>query len=203
MLPSAAPLPLRWTWLPLARTPGSAAGAAEQAARAWLGRQLGCAAEKVPLRRDARGRPRLADPFSAWDCNWSHSADGLLVALVRGMPVGADLEWVRPRPRALELSRRFFAASETRWLEGLAEIDRTPAFLRLWCAKEAVLKAHGHGISFGLERLVFADTGAGLRMVECDPALGSPDGWSVQELAPAPGYVGAVAGWLHPPAGHG
>ena len=70
---------------------------------------------------------------------------------------------------------------------------RDHAFLRLWCAKEAVLKAHGHGISFGLDRLRFEDEGGGLRLVACDPALGAPEDWSLQELQPAPDYLGALA----------
>ena len=198
MPPSATSLP-RWTWLPLPRPERPDPRAAERVARDWLGRQLDCDAESLPIHRDARGRPRLEGPFEGWDCNWSHSGDGLLVILGHGMQVGIDLECQRPRPRALELSRRFFADAETRWLEGLAPADLSRGFLRLWCAKEAVLKAHGHGLSFGLDRVMFADRGDGLRMLHCDEALGSPDQWQVCELAPASGYLGAMAVWLRPP----
>src|SRR5690606_16251901 len=138
-----------------------------------------------------RGRPRLDEPFSDWDCNWSHSGAGLLVALGRSLRVGADLEWLRPRPRALELARRFFHTDEATWLAAHGEPEH--AFLRVWCAKEAVLTAHGHGLSFGLDRLVFADTAEGLRMQACAPALGSPADWTVRELTPAAGYLGALA----------
>ncbi|MGQ4660636.1 4'-phosphopantetheinyl transferase superfamily protein [Lysobacter sp. F6437] len=178
----------RWTWLPLDRS-GSAS--AEPLVREWLGVQLGGPGAAVPIGRDPRGRPWLGGPLADWDCNWSHSGDGLLVALGQGIRVGADLEWRRPRPRALELARRFFHPDEADWLAAHGEQEH--AFLRLWCAKEAVLKAHGHGLSFGLDRLVFADTAAGLRMQACDPALGSPSDWTVRELTPAPGYLGALA----------
>lgn len=186
-LPASPPGP-RWTWLPL--PPGTPA---EPLARAWLGRQLGCAAGDVPLTRDGRGRPRLGPPMARFDCNWSHSGQGLLVVLAEGARVGIDLEWLRPRPRALALARRFFDPAEARWLEDLGEPDRTRAFLRLWCAKEALLKAHGHGVSFGLDRLRFTDTAEGLRLQACDPALGAAGAWSIRELLPSPGYVGAVA----------
>ena len=36
----------------------------------------------------------------------------LLVAVGLGIRVGVDLEYLRPRPRALPLARRFFTAQE-------------------------------------------------------------------------------------------
>lgn len=182
--------PLRWALLPHApRSP------AEPLARDWLGAELGlrpgCALE---LCRDERGRPRLDPPHGGHDCNWSHSGEALLVALGAGVRVGADLERIRPRPRAQALAERYFTAPEARWLathRQHAELDR--AFLRLWCAKEAVLKAHGHGLSFGLDRLRFALQTDALQLVACDPALGDPGQWTLRELQPAPGYLAALA----------
>ncbi|MEG3192210.1 4'-phosphopantetheinyl transferase family protein [Lysobacter sp. D1-1-M9] len=173
-----------------ARQPGLAA---QDQARPWLAAQLGLAAEAVPLRRDARQRPCLQPPCADHDCGWSHSGGGLLIAIGAGVQLGIDLEWQRPRPNAQALARRYFAAGETRWLASLSPAQRESAFLRLWCAKEAVLKAHGHGLSFGLDRLRFGDVDGTLRLLECDPALGRPQDWTLLELAPAPGYLGALA----------
>lgn len=188
----AAPAPsgnVRWAWRPHA--PGQPA---EPLARDWLATQLNVPTPALPLERDPRGRPRLAGALAAWDCNWSHSGDGLLVALGRGVRVGIDLERLRPRARALELARRFFTAPELAWLHAAPSTAvRDHGFLRLWCAKEAVLKAHGHGISFGLHRLRFAEDAGSLRLVECDAALGAPAEWTLQELSPAPEYLGALA----------
>lgn len=186
---TAAPAPVRWAWRPHPpRAP------AEPLARQWLAAQLGMAPDDLPLGRDPRGRPRLGDPLSGWDCNWSHSGDGLLIALGDGVQVGIDLERVRPRARSLDLAQRFFTAPELAWLHGAPSAAvRDHGFLRLWCAKEAVLKAHGHGISFGLHRLRFAESPDGLRLVECDPELGAPDQWSLSELQPEPDYLGALA----------
>lgn len=180
--------PLQWALLPqAARAP------AEPVARAWLAAQLGVPAAALPLARDGRGRPQLDGSFARLDCNWSHSGEHLLVAWGDGVRVGVDLERQRPRPRALALAQRFFTASESAWLTARPEAERDGAFARLWCAKEAVLKAHGHGLSFGLDRLRFAERDARLALVECDAALGAADDWSLRELDPAPGYVGALA----------
>jgi 4'-phosphopantetheinyl transferase len=170
---------------------------AEVQARAWLGELLGRAAEAVPLRRDAQGRPRLAGDAAGCDVSWSHSGDRLLLAFGRGVALGVDLERQRPRPRALALARRFFAPAEADWLAALPEQAREPAFVRLWCAKEAVLKAHGRGLAFGLQRLRFAERAGALVLADCDPALGAPGDWSLREWSPQPGYRAALA-WRRP-----
>ncbi|TWI13339.1 4'-phosphopantetheinyl transferase family protein [Aerolutibacter ruishenii] len=175
-------------WLPRDRTQ-----TAQAQAGAWLAKTLSRPPAQVAFERDAHGRPHLHPPLQALDCNWSHSGEGLLVAVGEGMRVGVDLEWERPRPRALALAERFFAPQELQWLLAQPEPGRERQFLRLWCAKEAVLKAHGHGLSFGLHRLVFAEGDAGLRLHECDAALGDANAWTVRELVPAPGYLGALA----------
>ena len=179
----------RWAWRPHApQVP------AEPLARQWLAAELSVAPDALPLERDARGRPRLRGALWRWDCNWSHSGDGLLIALGHDVQVGIDLERLRHRARALELAQRYFTAPELAWLLAAPSTAvRDHRFLRLWCAKEAVLKAHGHGISFGLHRLRFAPDGDTLRLAECDPALGAAEAWTLQELQPGPEYLGALA----------
>ncbi len=172
---------------------------AERLARGWLARQWKVDADAVPLRRDARGRPRLAAPMQDRDAGWSHSGGQLLVACGEGLRLGCDLEHVRPRPNALALAARFFHADEHAWLAGLPDARIAPTFMRLWCAKEAVLKAHGHGLSFGLDRLRFVDDAGGLRLVACDAALGDPRAWRLREWVPMPGFIAALA-WHTLPA---
>ena len=182
---SAAP---QWHWLPW--QPGVPA---EGAARAWLGPRLGCAPEAIELSRDLHGRPQLGALHDA-DVGWSHSGTGLLLASGRGVRLGIDLEHERPRPRAVQLARRFFDKSEAQWLEShVDEAARTVAFVRLWCAKEAVLKAHGRGLAFGLHRVVFAQRDGGLVLAHVDAALGDVAQWQLQEFVPHPGYRAALA----------
>ncbi|ATD66181.1 4-phosphopantetheinyl transferase [Luteimonas chenhongjianii] len=167
---------------------------AEALVRPWLAGELGVAADAMALERDARGRPRLHVPGRAGlDVNWSHSGEALLIALGEGVTVGADIEWLRPRPQAMALAQRFFVATEATALAKLPPAAAEAAFVQLWCAKEAVLKAHGHGLSFGLDRLEFAARDDGWALVACDPALGAPGDWHLHAFAPLPGYLATVA----------
>jgi 4'-phosphopantetheinyl transferase len=164
---------------------------AEPLARPWLAAALGVPAATLGLARDEHGRPRLAAP--GFDASWSHSGERLLVALGAGVRVGADLELLRPRPRALALAGRFFTPAEAAALAALPAAALEPAFVRLWCAKEAVLKAHGRGLAFGLDRLEFRREGEGWRLAACDPELGAPGDWTLHAFAPMPGYLATLA----------
>jgi 4'-phosphopantetheinyl transferase len=166
-------------------------GRGEPAARDWLAGRLGVDGAALPLERDLHGRPRLGDPDR--DCNWSHSGPWLLVALADRARVGVDIEAMRPRPRALEIARRYFHPREAEVLAALPAGARDAAFLRLWCAKEAVLKAHGRGLAHGLDRFEvagFAGDGEALRIARDDGGLGP--GWALAELD-CPQAVAVVA----------
>lgn len=166
---------------------------AESLARHWLAAQWRTTAEQLPLYRDARGRPRFAEPWQHADVSWSHSGEKLLIACGKNLMVGCDLEYIRPRPNALKLARRFFHPEEAHWLADLPTDQQQHHFLQLWCAKEAILKAHGHGLSFGLEKLCLSLVPTGLVITECHPQLGKPQDWQLSGFSPAPGYCAALA----------
>lgn len=166
----------------------------EPQARELLAAELGTSPQALPLTRDERGRPWLIGELAHYGTGWSHSGGHLLVALGEGARLGVDLEQLRPRPRMREVIRRFFHPDEIAWLEGLDEADCQHWFFRVWCAKEALLKAHGHGISFGLEKLRFAadDSGA-LQLVWCDPGLGEARRWQLHEWQASVDFRAALA----------
>jgi 4'-phosphopantetheinyl transferase len=125
--------------------------------RALLGAYLGLPGDTVSLVDGEHGRPELPEPLDrSLQFNWSHSGDAALIAVARGCAPGIDIEQLRPRPRAMQLAERFFHAEEIAALKALDSSNQEQAFLQLWTSKEAVLKAMGRGIAFGLDRLRLA-----------------------------------------------
>ncbi|MBE1162120.1 4'-phosphopantetheinyl transferase family protein [Dyella acidiphila] len=121
---------------------------------ALLGAYLGLPADAVVLVEGEHGRPELASPWNQLlQFNWSHSGDKAIIAVARGLAPGIDIEHLRPRPRAMQLAERFFHPDEVADLATLPADARERAFMQLWTGKEAVLKALGRGVAFGLHRL--------------------------------------------------
>lgn len=163
---------------------------------ALLGAYLGIPAAEVSLEADPGGKPRLATALGDQPLgfNWSHSGDYALVALARSCALGVDIERLGKNQRTLEIARRFFDPTEAEQLALLDPATREDAFIALWCAKEAVLKESGEGISFGLSRLRFARGEDGAwSLARIDPALGTRAHWHLQAFDPVSGYHGALA----------
>lgn len=158
-----------------------------------LAAYLDCAESAVVLESEEHGRPRLAAGAAhPLDFNWSHSGGDALIAIGRGVRLGVDVERLRPRPRLLEIARRYFGELEFSLLEQLPESDRLPAFLGIWTAKEAVLKALGRGIAFGLDRVGIAMTAGGTptlrHLAESDVGT-----WQLRAPVFGPGLFSALA----------
>lgn len=165
---------------------------------ALLAAYLGVPEAAIELVPDARGKPRLAGAHRQGQrplhFNWSHSGDHALIALALDVVPGVDIERLRPNPRALDIARRYFDPREADALAALPASAREGAFIGLWCAKEAVLKAAGTGLAFGLGRLAFRRLDDGDWALQgIDPALGPADEWQLSGFAPVRDYRGALA----------
>ena len=165
--------------------------------RTLLAGYLGRDAAAVRIERAEHGKPHVAGK-PALEFNLSHSGGAMLVALSRSQPLGVDMEMPRRSRPVLALARRWFDPAEAAVLETLPEADQQAAFLRLWSCKEAVLKALGRGIGFGLDQLAFDMGTAGdatyLRRLDGDPTRAL---WHIVRLRPTAGCVGALA-WRGP-----
>lgn len=164
--------------------------------RALLGRYLGIPANDVMLVEGEHGRPELANPFNALQFNWSHSGNAALIAIARGCAPGVDIEQLRPRPRAMQLAGRFFHPEEAIALSALDKSEQEQGFLEVWTGKEAVLKAMGRGIAFGLERLRLAIRPAAPRLLWLDGDDATQ--WQLRSLPAGENYVASIA-WRGPP----
>src|SRR5580765_8451440 len=158
-----------------------------------LAAYLGVDSGDLRIERDDAGKPRLAG--GALQFNLSHSGETLLIGLSRTQALGVDIErGARGRPW-LEIAHRYFTAEEAAALAALPADSRARGFIDLWSAKEAVLKAIGRGIAFGLDRVGFGLDAAGAtrRLVHVADEAGTPEQWQVVRLSPLPGVTGALA----------
>lgn len=164
--------------------------------RSVLSGYLGVAPSQLVLEEEAHGRPRLGGAHASLDFSWSHSGERACVALARDLPwLGIDIEQRRPRPRALALARRFFAVSEAAWVAGGTDAAECESrFLRIWTAKEAILKAQGQGLSFGIARAALRPTADGLRPCWDEAGLGAVSDWQLHTLEPQlPDFYASLA----------
>jgi 4'-phosphopantetheinyl transferase len=133
--------------------------------------------------------------------NLSHGGECIALAFSRDHELGVDVENTSQgrRHEPLELARRFFAAEESQALARLDADARNAAFMHLWTCKEAVLKAIGHGLSFGLDRLQFALDAEGRpdSLQSIAEEAGAPEDWQIHRFEPASGHAGSLA-WRGP-----
>ncbi len=134
--------------------------------RRILGEHLDVRPADVRLEYGRHGKPKLRGEELMF--NLSHSGNCAIVAIGADGRVGVDIEHRRPRRPFRELSRRFFAEAEDRWLAALPGADRADGFYRVWTLKEAYLKAIGTG-------LTFSSRGFGLDMAQTPPRLRATD----------------------------
>lgn len=176
-------------------------GSVSIAAHAALARLLctyaGLARAPV-IERAAHGKP-FAPELPDLEFNLSHAGAHVLLAFARGQALGIDLEHGERRVSLPEVARRFFAPAEARALERLPLERRQRAFLDVWTRKEAVLKALGAGLQFGLARVEFSveQDGAVGALTHIAPEGGRAADWRLCPLQPAPCLIGALA-WRGP-----
>jgi 4'-phosphopantetheinyl transferase len=143
-----------------------------------------------------KGKPSLSecDQSHGVHFNLAHSDDLLLVAVARSWNIGIDVERIRPFADTEGIAERFFSQRECGGLRHLADAQKLPAFFNLWTRKEAWLKATGDGISDCLGQVeVSFLTGEPARLISLPGSTEAVHNWTLRELVPAPGYVGALA----------
>lgn len=105
----------------------------------------------IAISRRPSGRPRLAPPYPELGVSLSRRGGLLLAGFSPTAPVGVDLELWDDGLDTVRLAADHFAPAEAGAVAAASSravaIER---LLRLWVAKEAVLKATGRGIYDGL-----------------------------------------------------
>jgi 4'-phosphopantetheinyl transferase len=167
--------------------------------RALLGAYLGRPPSELSFGYNAFGKPVLAGEPSL-RFNLSHSRGLALYAVAWGREVGVDVEHVRPDFAGEAIARRFFSAPEVAALKAVPIELRVVAFFDCWTRKEAYIKARGKGLAIPLDRFDVALTpGTPAAVLDDRDAPEEKGRWTLQGLAPGPGFAGALAvegaGW--------
>lgn len=166
---------------------------ARGALRDLLGRYLGQPAGALGFRYGTHGKPALAWPASELCFNLSHSHELALIAVARGRELGVDVEQCAPMRDQAAVARQVFADAELQALAALPEELRSAGFFNAWTRKEALIKAHGEGLSLPLKQFaVSLVPGEPARLLQSyQPA--DLWRWSLHALDAGPGYAAALA----------
>jgi 4'-phosphopantetheinyl transferase len=171
--------------------------------RVVLSLYLGVAPAHVGFCYGAHGKPRLAPPLdgSGLSFNVSHASGLALYAVAMDRRVGIDLERICTGFAYQPVAERHFSRRERAMLASLpSEGAGRRAFFNCWTRKEALVKAMGGGLSVPLNQFtVSAEPGEPVVLLEMSGDRGERCGWSLHELLPGAGFVGALAveghGW--------
>jgi 4'-phosphopantetheinyl transferase len=141
------------------------------------------------------GQPGLdGEPFSDLKFSLAHSGDLVLVAVAQDWHIGVDVEWEREFADMTDIVCRYFSDEERLEFFALPAADQERAFYCGWTRKEAILKAIGQGIAFGVNHLtVTLDPNKPARLVSVHGRSMPVSPWSLYSLIPLPGYVAALA----------
>lgn len=121
-------------------------------------RYSGLAPEGFRLRSDAQGKPSFV-PQEDLHFNLSHSGD-IVMAAFSSDPIGLDIECCGRSKDFQAIACRFFLPEEADFVSQ-AGADCEEVFLRIWTAKEAIVKLTGEGLAGGLAMVRTTPDGQG------------------------------------------
>lgn len=162
--------------------------------RRILARYTRIAPQDLVFATDAFGKPDLLQSESALRFNLAHSEELAVCAITSNVPIGVDVESIKPIENLADIATRFFSPREVAALLALPADQHTRGFFNCWTRKEAYIKAIGKGLSQPLDQFeVSLAPGEPARFLFArdDPHIA--ERWSLFSLEPAPGYVGAIA----------
>jgi 4'-phosphopantetheinyl transferase len=158
--------------------------------RRILGGYLHQPAKEISFRANRFGKPELAGNGSSLHFSLSHSKSIAVLAVAQELPLGVDVEEVRPIEP--EVAATHFSASELSQLSQLTGDAWLGGFYRCWTRKEAILKAEGVGLHRALDSFdVGLLPGAPAELLGTRLRFLYP--WKLYDVSPAPGTFGALA----------
>ena len=152
----------------------------------------------IIIETDALGKPFITPRSNQPDVhfNLSHSGAFSLAAFRLGVPLGIDIECMRPLEDLGRIAGHYFAAQEVQALAALPFAEQLAGFYACWTRKEACLKAIGVGLNQALTSVeVGLESDYRVLKVSQD---GCESEVAVQSLSIGRGLIAALAR-LNPP----
>jgi len=154
--------------------------AAHGIARLLLSVFCGERPERIVISSAQSGRPSVIRPvlIPSLDFSISRSDGWMVIGISQDVRIGVDLEMRRqgePRPMALDTVLDSTELREVKRVLGERRVTKEEVFLRCWALKEAILKAHGSGLSIDPRDVVIdpSSLAAMLEAVAATPQLGA------------------------------
>ena len=139
----------------------------------------------IVVHRRPSGRPSLAPPYPELGVSLSYRAGLLLIGFDPEGPVGVDIEPAQSAGAldSVRLAVDHFAPGEAAAIGAVTGEASLDLFLRLWVAKEAVLKLTGRGVYDGLRRPDLSGAIAGISVDATPVRIQASPSHSAVELA--------------------
>lgn len=126
--------------------------------------------------------------------NISHSHEVALIAVTQDFDIGVDVEYMHTNFDFEGIVEKFFSVNEKNVWRSLPSYHKVEAFFNCWTRKEAFIKAKGKGLSLPLNEFdVSFKPGEPALLLNTAWDRKEVGDWSVEEIKPANGYVGALA----------
>jgi 4'-phosphopantetheinyl transferase len=170
--------------------------------RAILSRYLDVEPTRLHFADEAYREPTLISPTpgDGLSLTLAHAHDLALIAIAPRRRIGVSLGYLHPMSQMERIAQGLLSPPEQRIWQTLPQPEKLGAFFKCWTCKEAYLKARGDGRGLPPSHVAMdMIPGEAARLLSVDGDAGAPARWSLRELAPAPGYLAALAvegkGW--------
>ena len=144
--------------------------------RLALAKLSGVPARSLEFVADKRGKPHLSGPLGTLAFSMSHGGAAAAVAVASATMIGIDIESCDRHIRQ-EALLAVMAEQEQVDVAALAKADRGRQIMRLWTAREAMMKALGLGLAMPRSAITFALSDAGPVIAAVDASLGPARDW--------------------------
>lgn len=148
---------------------------------------------EIRLTSGVYGKPRLNEtpPNTGLVFNISHAAERMAFVIGHNCMLGVDIEQTRKLTHLEAMVDRICSETEKATWRKIPGDRRLDYFFSLWVRKEAIIKAHGQGISLGMQDCeLAADLDNSVSLPE---ACGNVQDWTLFDLNYAEDYKGAIA----------